>query len=189
MPSASIVGSGPILALCASESSCASPTAGDGRWGSRGHEGGCSRRWSDQPSRPRLRMSTSIASSSSTLLRSTKLATVHSIVGVSLTMAVVCVRAAIRLDGRRGTSCACRPRWRRQTGGVMPCSRRGVRGMVPPLVVYGREYQGAFDAGIQYCHAEGGSPECRCSLFPRSIGGERHTPAPVHRTRRRRVVP
>ena len=46
-------------------------------------------------------MSTGIALSSSTLLRSTKLATVHSILGVSLTMAVVCVRAAIRLDGRR----------------------------------------------------------------------------------------
>jgi hypothetical protein len=39
--------------------------------------------------------------SPSKLLPSTKLATVHSILGVSLTMAVVRVRAAIRLDGRR----------------------------------------------------------------------------------------
>ena len=78
-------------------------------------------------------MSTGIALSSSTLQRSTKLATVHSMVGVSLTMAVVCVRAAIGLDGRRAHELRLLAAMAQANGGwdaVLP-SRAG--GMVPPI--------------------------------------------------------
>jgi hypothetical protein len=55
MSSASVVGSGPTRPSALVNHRAHRPTAGDGRWGSRERERGCSRRWSDQPSRRRLR--------------------------------------------------------------------------------------------------------------------------------------
>ncbi len=73
------------------DSWCASPTGGDGRWGSRERERGCSRRLSDQPSRHRLRRRlASPCGRVSCCPR--RMAIVHSILA-GVTTAVVSVRA------------------------------------------------------------------------------------------------
>ena len=82
--------------------------------------------------------------SATKLLPSAKLATVHSILGVSLTMAVVCVRAAIRLDGRRAHELRLLAAMAQANGGCDAVLLvEGSVGWSHPLVVYGSRTKGA----------------------------------------------
>jgi hypothetical protein len=94
--------------------------------GSRERERGCSWRWSDQPSRPRLRRRQASPCRRASCCPPLKLATVHSILGVSLTMAVVRVRAAIRRDGRRAHELRLLAAMAQAHGGCDAVLRRGV---------------------------------------------------------------
>jgi hypothetical protein len=69
--------------------------------GSLERERGCSRRLSDHPSRRRLRRPQSTPCRRASCCPRLSWPPCTRSLGVSLTMAVVCVRAAIRLDGRR----------------------------------------------------------------------------------------
>ncbi len=116
-----INGSGSKLPLLVGDSWCASPTAGDGRWGSRERERGRSRRLSNQPSRPRLRRRlASPCRRASCCPRD--MAIVHSnLAGVTggRQRARVRTQTTARRAGStvvERTSCACWPRWRRQPG-------------------------------------------------------------------------
>ena len=157
------------LALCASEASCASPTAGDGRWGSRERERGGSRRWY----RPTV-------SSTTAHVDRHRLVVEHA---AALDQAghraldpwgcrsrwrsSACARRSGSTAVKR-TSCACRPRWRRRTGDVMRCQRRRVRWDGPHHSLRGlsvgstRTQAASTCRCIQYCHPRRrGEPEMR----------------------------
>jgi hypothetical protein len=133
MSSASIVGSGPKSAFCVGESSCASPTAGGGRWGPEGASeavlGACltNRLVVDYAVDKHRRVVEQAAALDLSWPPCTRCLVVSS------TMAVVRVRAAIRLDGRRAHELRVPAAMTQANGGcdaVLPS--RGRWDVVPP---------------------------------------------------------
>ena len=88
--------------------------------------------------------------------------------GVSSTMAVVRVRAAIRLDGRRAHELRLLAATAQANGGCDAVLSSGVRWHGPTIRTWSPVVPGASTlGGIQYCHLyQRGEPECRCKPRP-----------------------